>query len=172
MRLTFTPGAGSISKVVITGPGRTATTLPSMPKSASLALEDLRALAQRLLVDLHIGVRFGAASIRVGGIWYRSSPNGNSSCTRTGLRLATADLRSHRPRATMIGAAAVTGISRSFGFPGAERPLREPRAPIPLPRRDSLTTPSLTSARGAAGESAHRYAGGEDERQQRSRRRR
>ena len=35
MRFTFTPGAGSNSKVVITGPGRTATTLPMTLKSAS-----------------------------------------------------------------------------------------------------------------------------------------
>jgi hypothetical protein len=35
MRDTFTPGAGSNSNVVITGPGRTATTLPATPKSAS-----------------------------------------------------------------------------------------------------------------------------------------
>ena len=36
MRFTLTPGAGSKSKVVITGPGRTATTLPATWKSASL----------------------------------------------------------------------------------------------------------------------------------------
>jgi hypothetical protein len=36
MRFTLTPGAGSSSNVLITGPGRTAVTFPATPKSASL----------------------------------------------------------------------------------------------------------------------------------------
>ena len=51
MRFTFTPGAGSMSKVVITGPGRTSTTLPGDAEVGELRLEDLRAAAQRFLVD-------------------------------------------------------------------------------------------------------------------------
>ena len=35
MRLTLTPGAGSNSYIVITGPGCTVTTRPCTPKSAS-----------------------------------------------------------------------------------------------------------------------------------------
>ena len=35
MRLTFTPGAGSYSYIVITGPGWTVTTRPATPKSWS-----------------------------------------------------------------------------------------------------------------------------------------
>src|SRR5713101_3704359 len=47
MRFTLTPGAGSNSKVVITGPGRTATTLPLTWKSASL-VSRMRGLVERL----------------------------------------------------------------------------------------------------------------------------
>ena len=45
--LIFTPGAGSSSYMVMTGPGLTSTTLPSTPKSASFTSK-IRALAMRL----------------------------------------------------------------------------------------------------------------------------
>ena len=64
MRFTFTPGAGSISKVVITGPGRTATTLPVDAEVGELGLEDLRALAQRLFIDAHDGVAWRVEKVQ------------------------------------------------------------------------------------------------------------
>ena len=44
MRFTFTPGAGSISKVVITGPGPHLDDLALDAEVGQLGLEDLRAL--------------------------------------------------------------------------------------------------------------------------------
>ena len=58
MRFTFTPGAGSNSKVVITGPGRTATTLPMTPKSASL-VSRMRELASSAFSSSGCTVRAG-----------------------------------------------------------------------------------------------------------------
>ena len=58
MRFTFTPGAGSNSKVVITGPGRTATTLPMTPKSASF-VSRMRELASSAASSSGCAVRAG-----------------------------------------------------------------------------------------------------------------
>ena len=66
MRFTFTPGAGSMSKVVMTGPGRTSTTFPSMPKSASFAsriCELRRSPSSSMLMSSCLG----ACSSRSGG---------------------------------------------------------------------------------------------------------
>ena len=63
MRFTFTPGAGSNSKVVITGPGRTATTLPITPKSASF-VSRMRELAMRALSSIGGVLRTAGSAAR------------------------------------------------------------------------------------------------------------
>ena len=65
MRLTLTPGAGSNSKVVMTGPGRTATTLPATPKSASL-FSRMRELVSSAASSIGCALFCGGSS-RLGG---------------------------------------------------------------------------------------------------------
>ena len=64
MRFTLTPGAGSNSKVVITGPGPHRDDLADDAEVGELRLEDVRARAQRLLVDAARRRARGASSSR------------------------------------------------------------------------------------------------------------
>ena len=115
MRFTLTPGAGSNSKVVMTGPGRTATTLPVDAEVGELRLEDARAREQRRLVDALPACVPGASRKRerrqLVGVAREAAPP---------ARLGALLLR-RRGRLALAGSAARSAAPRRFARVGALR---------------------------------------------------
>ena len=187
MRLTLTPGAGSNSKVVMTGPGRTATTLPATPKSASL-FSRMRELVSSAASSIGLCALLRrveeARAAAADRCPRRTAPPGSRAArarfARLGLALRLADDRRRRRRASRRRLATLgsrrrwarssgIGARGAPGAPGASGRLAPAALATPAQRADApahagADAARMPSAPSALGDVERRDAGREHER--------